>query len=123
MITENDLRFFLNQKLTEIGTILLAHYDPCAIRGSACKAGDPNPCCVNSQYARGLCPFWLHGGCTFDNCDCRLWLCQTAIQTTDPRCIEALKLLEQLGKLYGLVRAPLIGDPYTGADKQPGGSK
>lgn len=57
--------------------------------------------------------------CQFDNPDCKLWICNTAIKTTDPKCVEALKFLEQFCQLYGLVRHPLIGEGYSGADRQP----
>lgn len=118
-MTEQDLVLFLNQKLIEIAGAMMEFYSPCDLHGSACRAGDPNPCCVNSQYGPGLCPFWRER-CTFLNCDCRLWICGTAAAAVDPKCVEALKLLEQFGRLYGLVREPLIGDPYIGADRQNG---
>src|SRR3990167_3801292 len=118
-ITENDLKLFLNEKLCELADVMMTYYDCCHLRGSSCKAGDPNPCCKNSQFGKGLCPFWKNNRCNFRNCDCRLWLCETAVKTTDPVCVEGLKLLEQFAKLYGLVRTPLIGERYSGADKQP----
>lgn len=118
-MTEPDLVLFLNQKLIEIAGAMMEFYSPCDLHGSSCRAGDPNPCCINSQFRKGLCPFWMNG-CEFKNCDCKLWICETAIKTTDPKCVEALILLEQFGRLYGLVREPLIGDPYIGADKQNG---
>lgn len=118
-MTEQEIIRFLDQKLYEIGVVLMEYYDCCGIRGSACKAGDPNPCCINSQFGKGLCPFWMHNKCQFENCDCKLWICNTAAASTDPKAVEALKLLEQIGKLYGIVRAPLIGERYSGADRQP----
>ncbi len=118
-MNELDLHLFLSQKLAEMASAMMQYYDCCGIKMATCKAGDPNPCCLNSQFGKGLCPFWMHGKCQFENCDCRLWICNTAIETTDPKCVEALKLLEQFAKLYGLVRTPLIGERYSGADRQP----
>lgn len=117
-MTEQEFVRFLDQKLIEIGRAMMEHYNPCDLKGQACRAGDPNPCCVNSQFGRGVCPFWFEE-CRFINCDCKLWICKTAVNATDPRCVEALLLLEQVGKLYGLVRTPLIGQNYSGADRQP----
>lgn len=116
---EADLVRFLDRKLYEIGSAMMAYYDCCGFNGDACKARDPSPCCVNTIFGKGLCPHSSNRKCTFDNCDCKLWLCQTAINTTDPKCVEGLLLLEKFGKLYGIVRDPLIGHPYSGADKQP----
>ncbi len=118
-ITETELKLLLNEKLCDMADALMLYYDPCGIRDSACKGGDPNPCCVNSQFGRGGCPFMRDGKCNFRNCDCKLWLCETAVKAADPKCIEALKMLEHFAKLFGLVRSPLIGERYSGADKQP----
>ena len=120
-MTETELHLYLNQKLVEIADAMLTYYDACGIQGNACKGGDPNPCCVNTIFGKGVCPFW-HGGCQFRNASCKLWLCKTAIATTDPKCVEGLKLLSQFGELYGIVRRPLIGHPYVGADKQREGT-
>lgn len=117
-MTETDLQIFMDLKLSEIADTLMAYYNPCDIKGSSCRAGDPNPCCHNTTYGKGTCWF-LRNGCCAPNAHCKLWLCKTAIAATDPKCVEALKLLSQVGKLYGLVRDPLIGHPYSGADKQP----
>lgn len=120
-MTDLEFALFLNQKLCEIARVLLARYDPCGLNGSACKVGDPIPCCLGStSFGHGDCPFLAPGGpCQFENAACRLWLCRTALDSTDPKCVEALKHLEQVGYLFGLCRRPLIGQPYTGADRQP----
>ena len=118
-MNEIELTILLNDKLKDMAMAMMTYYDCCGIKGSACKGGDPNPCCVNSRFGRGTCPFLKEGGCSFRNAACSLWLCESAIKTTDPKCVEGLKLLEQFGALYGLVRKPFIGHPYSGADKQP----
>lgn len=115
-MNEQDLTRYINQKIIEIGQALMSYYDPCQHRNGTCKAGDPNPCCSGHTIFGQGCPFW-HDRCTFINADCVLWICETAVKSTDPKCVEALQLLERLGHLYGLVRRPLIGEPYKGADK------
>lgn len=104
--------------LIAVADALMRRYDFCGIRGCACKGGDPNPCCINSMYGPGLCPHW-QDKCTNPNPDCKLWICETAIKTCDPNCLEQLKTLEAIGRKYDLVHEPFIGDPYVGADKQP----
>jgi hypothetical protein len=117
MITELDLKLFLNEKICEIADVLMNYYDCCHIQGTSCKAGDPNPCCNHTLYGGEKCPFGSTNKCNFTNCNCKLWLCNTAIETTDPKCIQALNILEFFAKLYDLKRAPFIGGRYKGADK------
>jgi hypothetical protein len=119
LITERELQSYLSTKLCEMGSVLLKYYNCCDLKGSSCKVSEENPCCLNAQYGTDLCPFWQHGACQYENCDCRLWICETAIKTTDPKCVEGLKKLEEFAKLFGLVRTALIGARYSGADKQP----
>lgn len=117
-MTELELTIFLNQKLVEIASVLMTYYDCCSIKGSSCKGGNPNPCCVGrTNFGDSGCPFWLSGTCQNQNAACKLWICASAIKTTDPKCVEALKLLEKFAQLYGLTRSPLIGQPYSGADR------
>ncbi len=118
-MTEQELIILLNEKLCDIADALMCYYDCCSIKDSACKVADPNPCCINSQFGKGLCPFWINNRCNFRHADCKLWICETAIKTTNPKCIEALKFLEQFARLYGIIRIPLIGESYAGADRQP----
>jgi len=115
MITELDLKLFLNEKICEIADVFMTYYDCCHIDGASCKAGNPNPCCGHTMYGGEKCPFGKI--CNFTNCNCKLWLCETALKTTDPMCIESLKALEQLAKIHGLRRKPFLGEGYIGADK------
>ena len=117
-MTESDLRALLDKHLYAIGELLMEYYDCCHIEGDQCRAGK-NMCCVNSVFGEGLCPHWRDNACQNPNADCKLWICQTAIKNTDERCIKSLILLEQFAGLYGLLRAPIIGLPYSGADRQP----
>jgi hypothetical protein len=106
----------LEQKLIEMADILMKKYNPCHLEKDSCIGGNPNPCCFNSQFGKGVCPY-LKGGCTNINCGCKLWICETAIKNTDPKCVEALRLLEKVAEIFGLDHDPFIGDPYVGADK------
>ena len=116
-MTENELKGILNEKLCDIGEVLLEYYDCCGMNELSCKLGDPNPCCSeNTVYARGLCPHSIDNKCTFRNASCKLWICKTAIKTTDPKCVEALLLLEKFGQLFEIVRRPIIGQRYRGLD-------
>lgn len=116
-MTEAELTIFLNEKLCDIADVLLDYYDCCGIEGASCKAGEVNPCCTGKTKFGHPCPFW-NGKCGFRNADCKLWLCETAVKSTDPKCVEALTLLEKFGLLFNLVRGPIIGQRYSGGDKQ-----
>ena len=120
IMTSEEFSVWLSARLVEIGNELLVHFDPCAIQGSSCKAGDPNPCCMDSVYGPGPCQY-LRDGCTDPNPrpTCKLWLCRTAIATTDPVCVETLALLEKVGLLFNIVLHPVIGERYRGADWRP----
>lgn len=119
-LRENELHAFLYQKLLEMGDAMMQFYDCCHIEGGTCKAG-PNPCCTHTQFGKGRCPFQrADGGCNFQNLDCKLWLCDTAVATTDPKCVEGLVLLQRFAQLFGLSRPHSeIGTKYVGADRQP----
>jgi hypothetical protein len=115
-MTEEELKQFLDHKLWEIGDALMRYYDPCNMRVSSCKVGDPNPCCVYTRFRKELCQY-QDNGCQYPNAMCVLWLCKTAIQTTDPKCVEGLMMLEHFGNLFGIVGKPMIGQAYVGADR------
>lgn len=117
VVTEEIMRSFIDQKLCEMATVILRYYNPCRLTPQGCAAGEPNPCCVNDKNASGMCQFFMGGACQYTNCDCRLWLCDTAVRGTDEKCVRALRLLEEFAAVFDLVRPPLIGDPYVGADK------
>lgn len=118
-MTEDEFILYVRQKLTELATAMMRYYDPCKIHDDQCKAGT-NPCCIaHTIFSKGPCPFLIEGKCTYENPDCKTWLCQTAIEGTDTKCIEGLKLLEKFGALYNVIRPPFIGESYVGADKQP----
>lgn len=117
-MNETDFTIQLHNKLCELVDLFLYYYNPCKIEGNKCAAADPNPCCINSRFGKGTCPFMGANGCRFQNIDCKLWLCETAIKGIDEKCLQAFKLIEETTKLYGLAHRPYIGSPYVGADKQ-----
>lgn len=115
-MTELELQLFLNEKLCDMADALILFYDPCQMKGSVCKVGNPNPCCAYTRFGKDGCPFW-HGKCEFRNAKCKLWFCETALKNADPKFIESVKILEQMAKLYTFTRHPLLGESYIGADK------
>lgn len=117
-MNEEEFSTILCEHLYAIADVLMEYYDCCHIVNGTCKAGDPTACCTNALFGKGICPFWDGDICNNKNLDCRTWLCETAIQSTDPKCIETLKLVEKIADLYGLVMHPFIGEPYhNGADR------
>lgn len=117
-MTDIELRIFLDQKLCDIADALLKHYNCCDIQGSGCRVKDPNPCCLMKTHLGKPCPFWK-GYCDFRNSNCKLWLCETACNASDPNCIKGMLLLEQFGEVFGINRKPLIGDSYIGGADKP----
>lgn len=116
----NDKEFVakLKNQLIDITDLFLEFYDCCGIEREQCKAGDPNPCCTGNTIFGLGCEHLSKEGCIFINLDCKLWLCNTAIESTDLKCIDSLKMLENIAKNFGLIRRPYLGDPYTGADRR-----
>ena len=116
-MTELELKMLLNEKICDIADALMNYYDICGMKGSTCKVGK-NPCCIGITYFGDGCPFLRDNQCHFRNAGCKLWFCETALKSTNPKCIEAIKILKKLAVLYELTKGPLIGQPYVGADKQ-----
>lgn len=114
-----DLRAILESHLYSMGEALMEYYNPCDIRDGICRAGDATLCCTNSVFGDGLCPHWKDTKCTHPNSNCKLWICDTANKATDKEGVTALWILQQFAQRYGLTHSPLIGLPYSGADKQP----
>jgi len=115
-MTELELQLFLNEKLCDMADALILFYDPCQMKGSVCKVGNPNPCCAYTRFGKDGCPFW-NGKCGFRNAHCKLWFCYTAMKGTNPKVVEAFTLLEKVGQLFELVDKPIIGQGYIGADR------
>jgi hypothetical protein len=46
-----------------------------------------------------------------------LWLCETAVKVSDPRFVDALKMLAKVAAIYGVDASPVIGEDYVGADR------
>jgi len=117
---ESELKQFLDLKLYEIGNALMEYYDPCQMNENSCIVNNPNTCCIHTRFGNGLC-LYQNNGCHNPNAWCKLWICRTAIQATDPKLVEGLTLLQHFGNLYGIVGRPMIGQAYVGADRPPGG--
>lgn len=117
-MNEHELVAFLDQKLVEIVDVLLVYYDCCGMRDATCKAYPKrNRCCENGHFGKGLCPFWMNNKCQYSNADCKLWLCRTALSSTDPKCVKALSILSEFALLFDLATHPIVGEPYSGGDK------
>jgi len=121
-MTDEEFANWLSAKLVEMGSAIMQHYDPCRIRLGSCRAGEVNPCCnAITVFGLGRCKYLDKNGCTDPDPKptCKLWLCRTAIASTDPVCVETLMLLEKVGLLHKIVLHPIIGERYRGADWQP----
>lgn len=119
-MNETEFKIALNERLCDLAELFLYQYDPCRIRGGACLAGDPNPCCVYTRFnengkAEG-CPHWK-GQCNYRNIWCRHWLCDTAVKSTKSECFEVIKRIQEIGRSFGLIGEPFFGSSYKGADK------
>lgn len=114
---EAEFRSQIDKKLCELGDLLMKHYNCCNMVGSNCKMG-PIQCCIDSIHnlegaKKGdLCPHWKDK-CTFPNADCKLWLCEVALGTIDPKCAAALLHLQRFGDAMGVVTKPFNGEPYN----------
>ena len=115
-MTEDEFISFLDHKLWEIGDTIIKYYNPCQIDGNSCIVSKINPCCVYTRFGKDGCQY-QNNGCQNPNTMCVLWLCKTAIKNTNPKCVEALSLLQHLGNLYNIVGKPMIGQAYIGADR------
>ena len=111
----NDIEFklALNERLCDLADLMLHQYNPCQQQNGACVAGDPNPCCSNTRFGRTGCPFW-GGKCKFRTIWCRNWLCEIAIRNTKPECVDVLKHVQEIGRIYGLIGKPFLGENYVG---------
>lgn len=117
-MNKTELKSIVNDKLCDLVDVLLNYYNPCNICGSGCRVSKENPCCFDTRFGKGKCPFLINDKCVNRNIECKLWICETAIKNTEPECIEALKVLEQFSQIFGLINGQLLGEPYIGADKK-----
>lgn len=106
-MNETEFKLALHGKLCDLADLFLYHYNPCHIRGGACLAGDPNPCCVRTRFRRfdredKRCQFITECGCSFPNIECKVWLCQVATEQADPDCLKALHSLDEIARIYRL---------------------
>ena len=105
-------------KLIDVADVLIAKYNPCHLKETSCLVNDPSPCCINSIFGKGMCPYSKDNKCTNRNLDCKIWFCETAIKNMPTEAYDSFKDLENIAKRYGLVKRPFLGDTnYVGADK------
>jgi hypothetical protein len=121
MMTEAELHALVNEKVYELGRVLMLYHNPCDIRGNACRMGDPIPCCRNycgifidqhemaTQTGDGHCKMLGPVGCTIRSAACKIWICKGAADVSDPRFVEALRHLQEFLRIYGLDRTSTVG--------------
>lgn len=109
MMSDWEFKLAMHHKLNEMADLVLRHYDPCQMKngGAACLAGDPNPCCIRTRFKRWdsedkRCYFLGEKGCTFLNLECKVWLCPIATEQAGQECVDALKAIQTLGKMFGV---------------------
>lgn len=105
-MNETEFRIACHARLCDLADLVLAYHNPCQARLGACLKGDPNPCCIRTRFKRfeadKRCMFIGENGCELPNIECKVWLCELALEQADPKALAALKALEDIAKLYGL---------------------
>lgn len=119
-VDEEAFQISIAEKLVELSDLMIKRYNPCDHRDGKCRGGNPTLCCTDTPFGPGLCPFWKDRQCTCPNANCKLWFCETALKSMDVKAVEAFKLLQKFSQVYGLMKSPLIGQDYVGADKVKG---
>jgi hypothetical protein len=109
-----ELRILLNEKLCDIADALFLRYDCCQIKPGEkpdeymCRDGFPNECnaCRGTRFSNEftVCPFQRDHKCNFRNIECRAWICKKAKAECDPKCVEALELIEKIAVIFGLIQ-------------------
>jgi len=116
-MTEMEFVIQFHNKLMEVARLVTYYYNPCKIEGNSCLVDNPNPCCINSIFGKGVCPF-MGEGCEYRNLGCSVWFCKTSLEKMDEKCKKIFYGLEELGEIYNLIGRPHLGEGYVGADKQ-----
>lgn len=114
-MNEVEFKLALNERLCDLAELFLYQYNPCKIENGACVSEDPNPCCSITRFGKNGCPFW-NGKCKLKLIWCKNWLCEIAIRNTVPECVDSLKDIEQIGKRFGLIGRPFLGEKYKGRE-------
>lgn len=116
-MTELEFKIYLNDRLCDIADTILMYYNPCQIKDGKCLLGEKF-CCFRTRFKRldgsEECQFLGENGCTINNLQCKIWLCETALRKTNPECVEALKGIEAFAKIYKLTDRPFLGESYVG---------
>jgi len=107
--------------LSAVVDCLIRMYDPCKMQGPGCLVNKVNPCCQShTRFCRdGPCMHLTSEGCGMPNLECKIWFCNTAMKSMDPKCLESMKALENIAKLHGMISRPFLGGAYVGADRTP----
>jgi hypothetical protein len=113
-MTDIEFKIALNERLCDLAELILHQYNPCNQQNGSCVAGSPNPCCSHTRFSKEGCPFSISGRCKFRTIWCKYWLCEMAIRNTVTDCVDTLKNIEQIGKRYGLIGRPYLGEDYVG---------
>jgi len=112
-MTDVEFKLALNERLCDLAELMLHQYNPCNQQDGGCVAGKPNPCCTNTRFGKTGCPFF-DGKCKVRLIWCKYWLCEIAIRNTKPECVEVLKHIQEIGKMYELIGRPFLGCNYVG---------
>ena len=106
----------MEQQLKEITREIIKQYNPCHREGSKCLVGNPVPCC-EQEFTKKVCEQKTSTGCSDIPLECSTWLCRTALSQIDPDCLKLLKEIEMIGKHYGFIKRPFLGERYVGSSK------
>lgn len=98
----------------------MEEYNPCHMKDGDCLRGNPVPCCSGriwnlewrKENGRG-CKYMVEGKCLNPNLKCKSWICQDALKTIDPECLGILQAVEEIGKNFGLIGRPFLGQPHV----------
>lgn len=122
-MTESEFKVLLDQRLSDLADVLLLYYRPCELTEGRCRlgrllGGPAVPCCHShaafQSHPEEPCPLLGEHGCTVKLAKCKLWFCQTVLEQADPRCVEAMRILESLLRLFELGSRPYLGQGYVG---------
>ena len=106
-----EFKIALNEKLCDLVDVILYQYNPCKLDRLNHKCFNRNnldkiPCCTFFHCSKGdVCVFLKKdGGCSFKNILCKVSLCELATMKADPECLKVLKLIQDIARMYGLMR-------------------
>lgn len=111
LMKDFEFKIAMNQKLSELADIILYQYNPCQLDRVHHKCVyrsnlNEMPCCTFFHCSKGDPCVFLgeEGKCQYTNVFCKISLCDEAKKRASPECIKAMTLIEELAKIYGLLR-------------------